>query len=72
MMYGEYQWSETIVGSNGTEPCDHGGFGDSPMATRFCDVQGLWNDVIFDECFTLITSQYQQFDIVSISLIATN
>ena len=64
-MYGEYQWSETIVGSDDTEPCDHGGFDDSPRATRLCGDVGSWNDEIFDECFTLITSQYQQFNIVS-------
>ena len=65
MMYGDYLWPETRVGRSVTRPCNHGGLGDNPMARRFCDIEGSWNDVIFNECFTLITSQYQQFDIVS-------
>ena len=64
-MYGEYWWPKTSVGSNDTKPCNYGGYGNNAMATHFCDFHGFWSDVIFNQCFTFITSQYQLFDIVS-------
>ena len=63
--YGEYEWSESSVGTVELRPCVYSGFGENPMARRECLEKGSWSDVMYDECFTLITSMYQDISLVS-------
>ena len=62
--YGEYRWSESNVGIVNHQMCIYSGFGDHPMASRPCNEGGVWGDVVYDECFTLSTSMYQEIAIV--------
>ena len=53
------------MGTAELQPCVYSGFGDNPIARRECLEKGTWSSVMYDECFTMITSMFQDISLVS-------
>ena len=60
--YGSNTWPEAGVESTEQQPCHFGP--DNSSVTRECVFKGEWSNPDYSNCYTMITSMYQDFDVV--------
>ncbi len=55
--HGEYQWNRTAADLSLSLPCQYGGVNISDaMVYRQCGERGIWEPIVYDQCFTYTES----------------